>query len=192
LRNTYLDVEAFGILKRTFRAAVSRKKSRFAYGANFNLSVQRKGGCLSSLHILKSSKKEPEIHIYLKTFELPKKFFADLVFFNELIHELGIGECTVIIRSTTMFFWTINMPLLLPFFGFNGFKDEKFRENIIKNYNNRKHILSKRYKYSSYRAVWTQVMKMIDMYARRSGKSRKYILNRGAMSWMYPLLGLTG
>ena len=48
LRNTYLDVEAFEELKYTFK---NRKRDRFAYGANFNLGVQRKGGCLSSTSI---------------------------------------------------------------------------------------------------------------------------------------------
>ena len=114
LENTYLNEEALATLK---QEAKEISKKRYTLGMNFNMSVKRKGGCLSGFFVIGKGDKRPEIYITIKTYELPKKGFADLLFIREILRRLDIEYSFINLYVIAAFYWTLPVGVFIPIFG---------------------------------------------------------------------------
>ena len=114
LRKSYLIEDKFKILKEKVKEY--QNKGRYTLGMNFNAQAERRGGCLLGFTIIRHSKKT-WISIHMKVFEFPKKFAADILFFNQLIRELGLNNVEVYINSAAFFYWMLPSVGLKMLFG---------------------------------------------------------------------------
>lgn len=158
LTNKYVDQDQMAKLKKALK--VYREKDRFTLGMTFKNSPARSGGCLSSLQIVKYQKEE-RAFVYAKIVEVPKKFAADLLFFNGLFGALSFSG-TVTIIPTCIFFWKVTAPLLVPVLGLDSFKYPPFRKHVLKKINDREYLASAEYKYRNEARTWEYLKPVID------------------------------
>jgi hypothetical protein len=158
LTNKYMDQEQLVKMKEKLREY--REKDRFTLGMTFKNSPARSGGCLTGLQIVKYKGIEEAV-IYAKIVELPKKFAADLYFFNGIFSQLGfMGSVHIVI--TCVFYWKVSSALILPIFGLGRFENENFRRHVIKKCKERKYLASPEYPYRSEARIWEYLEPIIS------------------------------
>ncbi len=163
LTNKYVDQEQLAKMKEKLKEY--RDKDRFTLGMTFKNSPARSGGCLTGLQIVKYKGREEAV-IYAKIVELPKKFAADLYFFNGLFRELNfMGPVCIVI--TCVFYWKVSSPLNLPIFGLDRFENENFRRHVIKKCKERKYLSSPEYAYRSEARIWEYLEPIISRMINR-------------------------
>lgn len=113
LRGTYLDEEKF----KKFREKIKevKKKGYSHVGMQFNMALEKKGGCLSSAHLMQS-KEGTILFIHGKVAEIPRKFMADLKLVNDMVHEIDIWPIKVIFMYSTVFFSIVTLRAYIPVF----------------------------------------------------------------------------
>lgn len=116
LRKTYVNEDSLDKLKYRLK---TQHKGFEIIGMQFNMSMEKKGGCLSSLHILRD-KKDVLLFIHGKIAEIPRKFVADLLLVRDLINELELGEPSVIFQYSIIYYSIVSLRAYLPILG----KDE--------------------------------------------------------------------
>ncbi len=158
LTNKYMDHEQLEKMKEKLKEY--RQKERFTLGITFKNSPARSGGCLTGLQIVKYQGREEAV-IYAKIVEIPKKFAADLYFFNGILASL-LFRGPVRIITTCIFFWKVTAPLLIPIFGLDRFEHPNFRAHVIKKIKERKHLASPEYKYRNEARTWEYLKPIID------------------------------
>ena len=170
LENHYLNIQAAAELLAELE---SNRKSRFTFGMNFNMGVKRKGGCLSSLFVVGKGSKLPTVYITFKTLEIPKKFFADLLFLESILKRLGLYGAPVVIFSAAMFYWLLPSQALLPLFGIR-----KIKNPIILNSG----FFKGRYEYRGVASLKENNQNLIKRYGKwimEKGLLNSYIKRRG-------------
>ena len=158
LTNKYMDQEQ--LVKMKEKLEEYREKDRFTLGMTFKNSPARSGGCLTGLQIVKYKGQEEAV-IYAKIVEIPKKFAADLYFFNGILGSL-LFRGPVHIVTTCIFFWKVTSPLLIPIFGLDRFEHPTFRAHVIGKIKNRAHLASAEYKYRNEARTWEYLKPIID------------------------------
>lgn len=162
LYSKYVDIDQFERLQEALKEY--RDKDRFTLGMTFRNSPARSGGCLTGLQIVKYQKREEAI-IYAKIVEVPKKFAADLYFFNDLLDTLAFRG-TVRIFTTCTFFWKVTAPLLIPLVGLERFEYPAFRSHVIRKIKEREYLASDDYKYRNEARTWIYLKPIIDRMIR--------------------------
>lgn len=158
LYNKYMDLEQWEKLK--VALTEYRQKDRFTLGMTFKNSPARSGGCLSAFQIAMYEKQE-RAFVYAKIVEVPKKFAADLLFFNGLLSALNFsGPVTIV--PTCVFFWKVTAPLLVPVLGMRSFQHEGFRRHVLKKIKDREHLASPEYAYRNEARTWEYLKPIID------------------------------
>lgn len=165
----YVDSERYRKFEEALREY--RDMRRFTIGYNFKSKPVRSGGCLNSVSVIRlGNRHEQFIVINTKIQEVPKKLFADLLFFNQIINHIKIAlgykhssevAFKVIINNSALYFWVITMPLLLPIFGFKKFKNKKYRR-ILKRDWKRREKLAYDNKYKQQGRVWKKVLEELE------------------------------
>jgi len=113
LRKTYVDEARWDC----FKTVVNNSDKGFnAQGMNFKMSIERKGGCLSSLHLIRHRNKNI-LFIHGKIAEIPRKFVADLLLINELLQELSLWPMEVRFMYSTVYFSIVGLRAYLPVLG---------------------------------------------------------------------------
>jgi hypothetical protein len=158
LTNKYVDQEQLAKLKKALKEY--REKDRFTLGMTFKNSPARSGGCLTGLQVVKYQGREEAV-IYAKIVEVPKKFAADLYFFNGILADLGFHG-TVHIFTTCTFFWKVTAPLLVPLVGLERFKYRPFRDHVVRKIKDRAYLASPEYKYRNEARTWEYLKPIID------------------------------
>lgn len=116
LRNTYVDEEKLSALKERLKT----NKGYEILGMPFKMSLERKGGCLNGLHILRSNKQPTTLFIHGKVAEVPRKFMADLLLVRDLIKELELKEPRVVFQYSTIYFSIVTLRAFIPIIGENN------------------------------------------------------------------------
>lgn len=163
LTNKYVDQDQLAKLKDAL--VEYRDKDRFTLGMTFKNSPARSGGCLTGLQIVKYQGREEAV-IYAKIVEVPKKFAADLYFFNGILASLGFRGA-VHIFTTCVFFWKVTAPLLIPLVGLERFKYPAFRSHVIRKIKDRAYLASEEYKYRNEARTWEYLKPIIDEMIRK-------------------------
>jgi hypothetical protein len=158
LMNKYMDQDQLAQMKEKLKEY--RDKDRFTLGMTFKNSPARSGGCLTGLQIVKYKGREEAV-IYAKIVEIPKKFAADLYFFNGILDSL-LFRGPVSIVTTCTFFWKVTAPLLIPIFGLERFEHPNFRSHVIRKIKDRAHLASPEYKYRNEARTWEYLKPIID------------------------------
>lgn len=112
---TYINPNALSALKSVIQ---ERGDQAFmAAGMNFNMNTVGKGGCLSSLHIIKN-KKEWLIVLQGKIAEIPRKFVADMILVAELIKYLDIPKPPLVkFMYSAVYFSIVGLRAYVPVLG---------------------------------------------------------------------------
>lgn len=113
LRKTYLDEERFAKFKEKVKD--TKKKGYSAIGMQFNMSFEKKGGCLSSMHLVRN-RGENTLFIHGKVAEVPRKFMADLKLVKDILHELDIWPMKVVFMYSSVFFSIVTLRAYIPVF----------------------------------------------------------------------------
>lgn len=158
LTNKYMDYEQLDKLRDALKEY--REKDRFTLGMTFKNSPARSGGCLTGLQIVKYKGKEEAV-IYAKIVEIPKKFAADLYFFNGILDAL-LFRGPVRIVTTCIFFWKVTAPLLIPILGLERFEHPVFRGHVIRKIKEREYLASDEYKYRNEARTWIYLKPVIN------------------------------
>lgn len=123
LRKTYVIENDWQKMKEF--VSLNHKTEFFSIGMNFNMKLNKKGGCLSSFHIIKS-RDTWDIMIHGKIAEIPRKFMADLVLVSNLIRELTLptDHIRVEFMFSAMYFSIISLRAYVKVL---GLKKKDFR-----------------------------------------------------------------
>ena len=120
LRKKYVFEDELKKMKEVIRLYLKKSKGKgyFATGMNFNMQVTKKGGCLSSFHVIKLDKSW-EIVIHGKVAEIPRKFTADMVMISNIIRELELPTETVKVTYmfSTLYFSIISLRAYVAMLG---------------------------------------------------------------------------
>lgn len=158
LTSKYLDWDQYDKLKEKLKEY--RDKDRFTLGMTFRNSPARSGGCLTGMHIVKYANQEEAV-FYAKIVEVPKKFAADLNFFNLFLRDIGFSG-PVRVVSTCVFFWKVTAPLLIPVLGMDSFQYAPFRNHVQRKIAQRAYLASPEYKYRNEARTWEYLKPIID------------------------------
>lgn len=137
LRETYVDPARWKAFKE--KAVQVRKKGYSVIGMQFNMSLERKGGCLSSCHLMQTRKRNT-LFIHGKVAEIPRKFMADLLLVRDLLKELNIWPIRVEFLYSTVYFSIITLrsyatvldPKLIKKVDIDLFRDRNFQPGTVK------------------------------------------------------------
>lgn len=113
LRKTYVKEDLWEDLK---RSVTEDSKGFSSRGMNFNMSLQKKGGCLSSLHLIQSRGRNI-LFVHGKIAEIPRKFIADLILIRDLLQELSVWPMEVRFMYSLMYYSIIGLRAYLPVLG---------------------------------------------------------------------------
>jgi len=137
LRRTYVDEERWMMFKDV--VAKTKRKGFSAQGMNFKMTIERKGGCLSSLHLVRN-RGENLLFVHGKIAEIPRKFVADLLLVQNLISELKLGTVRVHFMYSVVYYSIVSLRAYLPVLGKNSmylhglpiFEPRNYQASIIK------------------------------------------------------------
>lgn len=115
LRKTYVDEDKLKELKERLKTS----KGFEILGMPFKMTMERKGGCLNGLHILRSGK-DVTLFVHGKIAEIPRKFMADLLLVRDLIKELGLKEPKVIFQYSLVYFSIVTLRAYVPIMGYKN------------------------------------------------------------------------
>lgn len=123
LRKTYLNLDKWTEMINF--VSMNHKTEFFSIGMNFDMKLNKRGGCLSSFHIIKS-RTAWDIMIHGKIAEIPRKFMADLVMVGALIRELNlpVKHVRVNFMFSAMYFSIISLRAYVKVL---GIKKKEFR-----------------------------------------------------------------
>jgi hypothetical protein len=113
LRKTYVNEDKWKEFRKVVR---STNKGFSAQGMNFNMSIEKKGGCLSSLHLIRNREKNILV-IHGKIAEIPRKFVADLLLVRDLLQELNLWPIEVRFMYSTIYYSIVGLRAYIPVLG---------------------------------------------------------------------------
>lgn len=109
VRGSYIDEIKFYQFKNELQI-LDKKMSYFSIGMPLKMKMRGKGGCLSSIHIVKRLKTW-KVYVHAKVMEVPRKFMGDLILIRDLLKELKILDrpTSVVLMLSTMYFSIVSL-----------------------------------------------------------------------------------
>lgn len=174
LRETYVNEEKWEEFKCLVKE-LGTKKGFSSIGMTFNMSLQRKGGCLSSMHLVRN-RGTNIIFLHGKIAEVPRKFTGDLLLVRDLLSELQLWPMEVRFMYSIVYFSIIGLRSYVPVLGLknvnmNGLPimdPRNYQASIIEVINQKRKELEERYtkQMVNKEGVWKEIDLMKGTWKR--------------------------
>uniref|UniRef100_A0A6M3Y261 Uncharacterized protein n=1 Tax=viral metagenome TaxID=1070528 RepID=A0A6M3Y261_9ZZZZ len=92
------------------------KKGFSIWGMNCNMKREGKGGCLSSIHLLRNRGRNI-LFVHGKIAEIPRKFVADLLLVRDILQELSLWPMEVRFMYSTVYYSIVGLRTFIPVLG---------------------------------------------------------------------------
>jgi len=133
LRRTYIPDQPWYDFMNALEDPENTKKGFSIWGMNCNMKREGKGGCLSSIHLLRNRGKNI-LFVHGKIAEVPRKFVADLILVRDLLHEMELWPMEVRFMYSTVYYSIVGLRAYVHVLGRNNVNFHNLPIDTPRNY----------------------------------------------------------